>query len=457
MISSTDTNPYLRGPIAATFFKTALPIVLLISMNGLLTVVDAIFLGAFAGVDALTAVTLMFPVSMLLVALATMVSTGMASELARLLGAGNIESARRTFAGAHGLSILTSAALVVAFALFGWPVVTLISDGTPKLAALGHLFLAISIFTAPIAFLLAIHSDALRIEGHVGFMALAGLLVSLANMGFNYSLIVWLGWGVAGSATGTALAQVLALGVILFFRKMVSARLTIGLQDAKHWRSGWTGMLALGAPRSLSFIGIALASGMTIVALRLFSAGDQNAAIAAYGVTFRIMTFAFFPLLGMALAMQAIIGNNYGAGLWQRSNATLRLALVASLIYSGLVEACLILFRQHLGAIFVADPLVIAEVSRIIPIYIAFYFTFGPMLIVSNYFQSVGEVRTSALLALSRTYLFAIPLAFALPLFIGANGIWLATPVADVMLVVVTAIVLKFRAGTKQWGLTGPA
>ena len=456
-ISSTINNPYTRGPVARTFLKTALPIVLLISMNGLLTVVDAIFLGVFVGADGLTAVTLMFPISMLLVALATMVSTGMASELGRLLGAGDLDAARRSFAGAHGLSILMSVVVILLFVVIGWPVVSLIADGSPKLAAMGHVFLAISVFTSPIAFLLSIHSDALRTEGRVGFMAIAGLLVSLANMAFNYGLIVWLGLGVAGSAAGTALAQALALAVILLFRRSGQSRLTLGPRDTRDWRSGWSKILALGVPRSVSFIGIALASGATILALRWFAIGSQEAAIAAYGVIFRIMTFAFFPLLGMALAMQAMVGNNHGAGLWHRSNATLKLALLSSLVYACLVEAGLLLFRDHLGMIFVSDPLVAAEVGRIMPVYAALYFSFGPMLMISNYFQAVGEVRSSAFLALSRTYLFAIPLTFALPLVLGESGIWLATPIADLLLVVVTAIVLKTRNGALEWGLFKPA
>ena len=78
---------YLEGPIGPLFARTALPIVFLMSVNGLLTVVDAIFLGVFVGADALAAVTLMFPIVMICLALATLVANGMASVLARQLGA----------------------------------------------------------------------------------------------------------------------------------------------------------------------------------------------------------------------------------------------------------------------------------------------------------------------------------------------------------------------------------
>ena len=102
---------------------------------------------------------------------------------------------------------------------------------------------------------------------------------------------------------------------------------------------------------------------------------------------------------------------------------------------------------------FVTDPLVIAEVARILPVFVAGYFSFGPMMMIANYFQSIGDVRRSALLSLARTYLFAIPLIFVLPLGLGEDGIWLALPIADAALVVVTLVVLKARSRQAAWGL----
>ena len=452
-MSAQLENAYTRDSIPATFVRTALPIVLLTSVNGLLTVVDAMFLGAFVGPDALTAVTMVFPVSMLLVALATMISTGMASVLGRLLGAGQLDEAKRVLVGAHGLALCIGIVMMVLFAVVGWPLAISLADGSSELAKMGHTFLSISIYTSPLLFLLSVQSDALRSEGRIGFMAIAGLLVSLANIGFNYALIVWFGLGVAGSAWGTALAQALALTAIIVFRLRGNARLTVTSGDAASWQAGWTEMLALGVPRSLSFIGIALGTGTIILSLRLFGGGNTDASIAAYGVVIRVLTFAYFPLLGMSLALQAMVSNNYGADLWERSNATLKLALVLSLAYAGMIEVCLMLARHQLGGLFVSDPLVIAEVGGILPFVVALYVTSGPMMMIANYFQSIGDVRRSALLSLSRTYLFAIPLTFLLPLLLGETGIWVAMPIADALLVVVTVIVLKAKSGDVEWGL----
>ena len=446
-------NAYTHDSIPATFARTALPIILLTSVNGLLTVVDAMFLGAFVGPEALTSVTMVFPVSMLMFALATMISTGMASVLGRLLGANKLGEARQVFAGAHGLSLIISAVTMVLFAAFGWPLVVQAAHGSTELADMGHSFLRITIYSSPLLFLLSVHSDALRTEGRVGFMAIAGLLVTLANAGFNYLLIVGFELGVAGSAWGTALAQAIALAVVVLYRASGKARLTLTLRDAASWRAGWGEMLALGIPRSLSFVGIAAGAAATIASLRLFGGAQTDASIAAYGVISRMMTFAYFPLLGMALALQAMVGNNAGAGLWSRSNATLKLALLWSFAYAAIAETGLILLRGQFGGLFVSDPVVIAEVARILPVFVAGYFSFGPMMMIANYFQSIGDVGRSALLSLARTYLFAIPLIFVLPLGLGEQGIWLALPIADAALVMVTLMVLWARSRQAAWGL----
>jgi Na+-driven multidrug efflux pump len=103
----------------------------------------------------------------------------------------------------------------------------------------GHQFLTISIATAPNMFLVSVHSGALRVEGKIGFMALAGLVVSLANIAFNVVLISGFGLGVVGSAWGTALAQTVALGLMLAFRLAGKSVLPLPMPGANMLIIGW--------------------------------------------------------------------------------------------------------------------------------------------------------------------------------------------------------------------------
>ncbi len=116
-MQNPNSNPFLHAPIGALFVRTALPMILVMVVNGLFSVVDAFFLGVYAGADALTAVTITFPISMLMIALTTMAGAGMASHVARALGAGERERAQSVFLSAHTLALGFWAVLAVLFAL----------------------------------------------------------------------------------------------------------------------------------------------------------------------------------------------------------------------------------------------------------------------------------------------------------------------------------------------------
>ena len=456
----SHANTFTHGPLGLSFAKTALPIIFVMSMNGLLTVVDAIFLGRYVGPQALSAVTLIFPLYMLIVALATLVSNGMSSILARNLGAGDMPAARATFSGAHGLTLLVAGLLILSYLLIGAPLTLALASGNEDLATMAQTYLAITAFMSPLAFVLAVNSDALRNEGRVGFMAAMSLLVSLSNIGFNYMLIALLGLGVAGSALGTALAQLLALSIILTYRAMGRAELHPRDIRPAWMTHGWTRILALGAPQSLNFIGIALGTTAVIAALQLFDVPDYENTVSAYGMVTRVLTFMFLPLLGLTHALQSIVGNNYGAREWQRSDQSLRIGMTIAFLYCAVSQILLTTLADPIGRWFVDDPEVIAAFSRILPLTVAMLWLAGPMIIIATYFQAIGDATRAAILGLTKPYAFALPMTFLLPLAWGETGIWLAGPAAEVLMALLTALVLtqSARALNLRRGLfTAPA
>ncbi|MCV0426700.1 MAG: MATE family efflux transporter [Roseibium sp.] len=455
---SQDTarpNAFTHGPPGLTLLKTALPIILVMSMNGFLTVADAIFLGIYVGADALSAVTLMFPAYMLLAALATLVANGMASVLARALGGNRTDDARAAFAGAHGLALCFSAAIITLFLLFGRDITYAAADGSARIAGMSYTYLAITIWSSPLLFVLSVNADALRSEGRIGLMAGTSVFVSLANIAFNFVLVAVLDFGVAGSAYGTVLAQLCAMSFVVVFRSFGQTLLRPTTLLAFPPTSCWPSILALGAPQSLSFIGIALGSSVTFAALQLYSGSDYANTVAAFGVITRIMTFFFLPLLGLSQALQAMIGNNFGARLWERSDVTLRLGLISALVYCLGSQVVLSLLAHPIGMIFVEDTRVAEEMARILPVMVAMYFAAGPLLVISTYFQAIGDAKRAALLSLLRPYCFFLPAVLLLPAMVGEWGIWLAGPVSDVFQVALVLLVLMLsaRKSSLRWGL----
>ena len=456
----SESNSYTQGPLGRIFLTTALPIIFVMTMNGLLTVVDAIFLGRYVGPQALAAVTLIFPLFMLIVALATLVSNGMSSILARRLGAADTPGALAIFAGAHGLALCVSAILIVGFLLIGHPVTRALASGNSELAGMAHVYLAITAFMSPLAFVLAVHSDALRNEGRIGFMAAMSLLVSLSNIGFNWVLIALLGLGVAGSALGTALAQLLALGIILGYRLRGRAVLDPRALRPSDITHGWSRILALGAPQSLNFIGIALGTTAVIAVLQVLDVPGYADTVTAYGMVTRVLTLMFLPLLGLTHALQSIVGNNYGAEAWARSDQSLRIGIWTAFVYCASSQAILTTFPAAIGGWFVDEPAVLAEFQRILPLTVLMLWMAGPLIVIASYFQAIGNATRAAILGLSKPYFFALPLTFTLPLFLGETGVWLAGPAAEGMAALLTAIVLlqSARALNLRRGLfTAPA
>ncbi|MGO4619710.1 MATE family efflux transporter [Ensifer sp. 2YAB10] len=439
---TSSQNLFLTAPLGAIFLKTALPIIFVMSMNGLLTVVDAIMLGIYVGSEAVGAVTAVFPIFILTVALATLVVSGMASLLARHLGAGRIAEARSVFAGAHMLALTIATALIVLFVVFGERLVLTLTNGPGPLAGMAERYIAIIIFCAPVQFLLAVQSDALRCEGRAGLMAGLSVLVSVANLVLNYVLIALLDLGVAGSATATVLAQVLALGLIALFRLFGRTELRLSALLRYSPLTGWSRIIALGSPQSLGFIGMALVSVTIMAALQKTAAENYDTTVAAYGIVTRIMTFALLPLLGLSQAMQAIVGNNVGAGLADRAERMLRLGLLVALAYCLTVEVLLVGFARPIGAAFVDSDAVIADVARIMPVMVAMYVLSGPLIMLGSYFQAIGDAGRAAVLGLAKPYLFTMPLVAFYASTFGEPGIWFATPTAEALLLAVAMLVL---------------
>ncbi|MGO6902262.1 MATE family efflux transporter, partial [Rhizobium ruizarguesonis] len=310
------------------------------------------------------------------------------------------------------------------------------------------LFMGAMIACAPVSFFLSLHLDGLRCEGKIGFMTLVTLSASLLNILANWLFMAVMHWGVLGSAAGSIASQFVCLAAVLAYRwrRPAALRPSRGLPLAE-----WRGIVAFGAPMSLGFIGISLASAAILINISLWSTHDYVATVAAYGIITRIMTFTYLPLLGLSIALQTVAGNNHGAGLGLRVGRSLQIAMLAALVYCTLVEITVELLAGRLGAVFVADPAIIAEVRRILPWTIGAYFLFGQMLILSSYFQSIGDAPRAAIFGLSRPYLLTLPLTFLLPFVFGEQGIWMVPVFAEAGMFILAFLVLSQNAKRRGW------
>jgi Na+-driven multidrug efflux pump len=407
-------NVFISGRLPVIFARTAAPIIMITTINGLFAVVDAYFLGAYVGPAALSAVSLIFPGLMLLIALQSLVANGMASILARRLGAGDRDGARQIFAAAHALALIVVALLNTVYWSAGRGIIERAAAGDADVASGAILFMGVTVAFAPISFFLSLHLDALRCEGKIGLMTLITLAASLLNIFANWLLMAVFHWGVLGSVAGTIAAQALCLLAVLGHRLRRPTALRL---IASFAVSDWREIVALGAPMSLGFIGICLCSAAILFNLSIWNTGDRTATVAAYGIITRVMTFAYLPLLGLGIALQTIAGHNHGAGLPERVGRSLRIALITALLYGAAVELAVELLAGRLGAVFVD-------------------------------FQSIGDAGRAAIFGLARPYLLTLPLTFLLPSLFGEQGIWMVPVVAEAGMFLIALVLSAKRRGS---------
>ncbi|MEX0300313.1 MAG: MATE family efflux transporter [Kordiimonas sp.] len=454
-MSDQADNAFLTQPVPHLFMKTAVPIVVIMLVNGLYNVVDAWFLGEFVGPDALTAVTLMFPVQMMVFALSSIVSTGLSSMLARRLGAADKTGIYSCFTVAHILGVVISGVVLTVFLISGETMVQSLADGVEDIAAMGYAYIVILVFASPIMFTLSIHLDVLRAEGALKVMTMVTLSSTVLNIAFNYIFIVILEMGVVGSAYGTVVAQTLSLLFILLHYRFHSYGLKLGRFPWAVIKGDTQEMIALGLPASLNFLGVSLFTVITVYGLQAWSVDDYEATIGAFGIITRLTTFAYLPLMGITMAFQTVVGHNFGAGDLKRTNHILKYAMKTAFIYCALVEIAFILTASEIGALFVDSDTMIEETGRILPYMMVAFISFGPTMVVAQFFQAIGDAKKAALFNLSRTYMFLIPFMLGLPFLFGEIGLWYARPAAEVGVLCLMAVVLlrSARKSGARFGL----
>ncbi|OOY22533.1 MATE family efflux transporter [Thioclava sediminum] len=441
--STAIENRLLTQPVGRLFVSNALPMAVVMSMGGLLNVIDGIFVGRFVGAQALASVSLAFPVVMLLTALTTLAGGGMSSLLARHLGAGARTQAGAVFAGAHGLALAISAALIAGALSVGPVIISALAAGNAAVAGGAQSYLLILILGAPIQFALGLHADALRNEGRAGQIAMLSVLVNLLNIGANYIAIVLFGLGVAGSAIGTVGAQTLGLALLLVLRERDRDLLPLGALRRHSWLSGWLQIFSLGLPLCLTFIGMALVSSVVLLVVGT-TATNHATFIAAYGVVTRILGLAFLPQMAIALSTQSITGNNAGAGRLDRAGAALRLAMGSAFLWCLGVTLTGAFLGEPLGAMFSNDREVVSAVAAILRPMTALYVVTGPILVLALHFQAMGYPLRTAALTLTKPWLLTPALLLVLNAVAGIDGLWFAFPIADAALFVL-ALTLVVR------------
>lgn len=436
-------------PISKLLIQQAVPASIGILVMSLNMIVDTIFVGRWLGPLAISAITVVIPITFFIGAIGLAVGIGGSSVLSRALGAGKHEKAVKVFGNQITLTLLATGTLTAIGLLFQDRLIGFFGadDSFRDLALVYYRIVMYGIMM--LAFCM-MGNNVIRAEGKPKFAMYAMMLPAIGNIFMDWILIRVFDMGMAGAAWATFISYAVCFMFILwFFWKRSELRLRLE-------------SLALNRPivreiNALSFVTLARQGTIAVLTVLLNNMlilyGDALD-VASYGIIHRMLIFALFPVIGVNQGFLPIAGFNYGAQKMQR----VRESINTSIKYSGLLAlfifTIIMVFPNEIVSIFISnsesmDAMTIAnneEILRRTPSALRWVFAATPVIVVqligASYFQAVGRAIPALLLSLTKQGFFLIPLLLVLPGLMGVQGVWISFPIADVLSTVVTGYFL---------------
>ena len=439
----------------------AIPSILGMLVNGAYNLIDSIFLGQAMGEIGLATATVAMPVMTVFMAISMLVGNGGNALAALRMGEGNREDAERSLGNTVCLSIVLAAVVaVVAHVPVCIDGVLGISGATAEdweyarsfiqIISLGFVFQCIGMGV----------NNFIRTAGAPN-RALGTMIIGAVSCTvFNFLFVMVLGWGVQGSALATLFGQAISCACVLWyflFTKNVPMRLRLRHLPL-HART-------VGLILSLGLASFAVQAGMAVVnfvlnnLLNLY--GSMNpigaeGALASIGVVQRVAMFTVLPLIGVAIAIQPLLGFNYGAHLFERVKKTLLCGIVGATGIGVVLWGLVHLFPEQIVGFFgIEDDGLLGFTVFALKVQLAMLPFVGFQIVGSNYFQATGQPAKSIFLSLTRQILFLIPLFLVLPLvlpgwfpqFTSLDALYFATPLADFLAIFTTAVFIVMEMG----------
>lgn len=422
-------------PIGQLLVRMSIPMMISFFIQALYNTVDAMFVAKISE-DALTAVSIAFPVQQFMTAIAVGTGVSVNALVPRYLGQGDPEKSKKI----ANVAVFLSCCYCVVFLLVGLflirPYYTLQTD-IPTIVDAGVDYLSIVCVVCAGAFFGQNFEKLLVATGNSFCSMAAQATGAIFNIIFDPLLIFGVGpfpeMGIRGAAWATVLGQILAALVALLL--LMKKEKTIRLSLRKMLPNGviLKEMFSIAVPSMLT---VGSTSAMSFCMNQIFLAFSTTAT-AVYGIWMKLQNFAFMPCFGMNNGTIPIISYNYGAGKTSRVRQVIFLALKLAVSYMTLLVVVFELIPIPLLRMFSASDNMM-DIGIIALRVCSLSLPFGAAsVILSSSFQSLGRSRYTLLVNLCRQLFFIVPLAWALSLTGNLNLVWLSSPLAEILALLV--------------------
>ena len=411
------------------------PAMVAMLVTALYNVVDTIYIGRGVGPMAIAGITIVFPIQMLVMAIAMMVGIGGASVISRALGAGDYEKANTTFGNVllsiviFGLSLAFLGNIFIdqLLALFGASDTILpYARDYARIILLGTVFFSFSMSS----------NNVVRSEGRAKVAMTTMLISAILNIILDPIFIFGFKWGIKGAAAATVISQIVTVLYLAYYFYSGKSSLTLHLRNLRLKKGIMREIVVVGSP---SLVRQLSASVMIVVINNTLRVYGGDISIALFGIMHRMLMFVSMPLFGIAQGMQPIVGFNYGAKRYDKAKRVLALSIKATTIVSTVGAIFLISFSKIIISIFTKDPELIRMGVPAVRIFIMSLPVFGFQVVGSTLFQAIGKAREALFLTVSRQ-IFLIGLILVLPRLFKLTGVWMTFPLTDFVFFFVTLL-----------------
>lgn len=426
--------------VGRLMLKYFIPAFIGVFVNALYNIVDRIFIGQGVSAEALSGISVIFPIMLIMMGFGMLIGIGTGVYVSINMGKKKMDKAEKTLGTGFVLMMLISVVIMVV--IYSLKVPILRSFGSTE-ETFQYANDYLDIILGGVIFMVIGFSlnNVIRSEGNARVAMISMILSSVSNIILDAVFIFGLDMGVKGAAYATVISMfVLMVWVLHHFIK--SKKAVVKLRR-KNIRINWgiaLEILAIGmAPFSMQIAG-SFVQGLLNKKL-IFFGGDL--AVGAMGIINSVATLFIMAIVALNMASQPIIGYNYGAKSVTRIKQTLRISLTAATLIAVASFVLLEAFPGSIVRVFNNDSPVLYEIAtRGLRMVILAWPIIGFQVVASNFFQAIGKAGLSMFATLFRQVIGLIPLLYILPMFFEIDGVWLSYPVSDALSAMVVGFLL---------------
>lgn len=437
-MENLQTNKMSTKPMTPLLMSMALPPMISMLIQSLYNIVDSMFV-AQVSENALTAVSLAFPIQSLLIALSVGIGVGVNSYISRKLGEHNLKEANNAIM--HGMILAGLGSIIcVVIGFLCIPSFFRLFTNDPMIFENACSYTYIVVLFCFTSFFHILIEKVFQSTGKMIFpMAIQGI-GAITNIILDPIMIFgYFGFpamGVKGAAIATIIGQLLAMSLSFYVLLCKKHDVKVDIPNFKFQMDTIKKILTVGIPNAMmNALGSFLVMGLNSILVNF-----SNTAVSVYGVYYKLQTFVFMPASGLTQGAMPIMGYNYGANNRQRLLSCLKTSVIVTFVIMLCGMLLFMIFPSQLLTMFSASSDMMSIGEKALRIISISYLPATLGFILPTLFQSMGKGMESLVVFLLRQFVITLPLSYVLSSWIGLDGIWISFIVAETVAAVVSVL-----------------